>query len=158
MTTDNAQTFMVEDAQLVFRNFSGKEGQYNREGDRNFAVILDPKVAEQMLKDGWNVKYLASREDGEEDTPYIQVAVNFKIRPPRVVMLTSMSRTNLDESSVAVLDWADIQTADLIARAYEWEVNGKSGIKAYLKSLFVTIEEDELERKYAINESVGAQS
>ncbi len=151
---DDTKTFMVEDARLIFRNFSGKEGQYNQQGDRNFAVILDDATADQMLRDGWNVKGLTSREEGEPDTPYIQVAVNFKNRPPRVVMITSTSRTHLDESAVSVLDWAEIQTADLIARAYEWEVNGKSGIKAYLQSLFVTIEEDALERKYAINDDV----
>lgn len=145
-----AQTFMVEDARIIFRNFSGKEGQYNREGDRNFAVILDPSTAEQMLKDGWNIKYLASREEGEADTPYIQVSVNFKNRPPRVVMITSTARTYLNEESVDVLDWAEVRTADLIARGYEWTVNGKSGVKAYLQSLFITIEEDALERKYAV--------
>lgn len=145
------KTFMVEDARIIFRNFSGKEGQYNREGDRNFAVVLDPDIAEQMLKDGWNVKYLSSREEGEDDTPYIQVSVNFNNRPPRVVMITSTARTNLTEESVDVLDWAEIRTADLIARGYEWTVNGKSGVKAYLQSLFVTIEEDALERKYAID-------
>jgi hypothetical protein len=149
---DDAKTFMVEDARLVFRNFSGKEGQYNREGDRNFAVILDDSTAKVMQKDGWNVRFLASREDGEEDTPYIQVAVNFKNRPPRVVMITSTARTHLGEDEISVLDWADIRTCDLIARAYEWEVNGKSGIKAYLQSMFVTIEEDALERKYALQE------
>ncbi len=148
---DDAKTFMVEDARLVFRNFSGKEGQYNREGDRNFSVILDPKVAKEMLNDGWNVKYLASREEGEPDTPYVQVAANFKYRPPRVVMITSTGRTNLSEETVDVLDWADIRNVDLIARAYEWVVNGKSGIKAYLQSMFVTIEEDALERKYAMD-------
>lgn len=148
---DQAKTFMVEDARLVFRNFSGKEGQYNREGDRNFAVILPEDVAEQMVADGWNVRFLAAREEGDVDTPYIQVAVNFKNRPPRVVMITSTARTNLDEDSVDALDWVDIRVADLIARGYEWEVNGKRGIKAYLQSLFVTIEEDELERKYAAN-------
>lgn len=146
-----SKTFMVEDARLIFRNFSGKEGQYNREGDRNFSVILDHEVAEAMLKDGWNVKYLASRDEDEPDTPYIQVAVNFNNRPPRVVMITSTSRTNLNEDSVDTLDWAEIKNADLIARAYEWTVNGKSGIKAYLQSLFVTIEEDALERKYALD-------
>lgn len=150
---EEAKTFMVEDARLVFRNFEGKEGQYNREGDRNFAVILTEEAAQQMLADGWNVKYLASREDGEEDTPYISVAVNFNQRPPRVVMITSMARTHLNEDSVAVLDWADIRTCDLIARAYNWEVNGKTGVKAYLQSMFITIEEDELERKYAIQEA-----
>ena len=49
---DDAKTFMVEGARLVFRNFSGKEGQYNREGDRNFAVILDQETAERMAADG----------------------------------------------------------------------------------------------------------
>lgn len=148
---EQAKTFMVEDGRIIFRNFTGKEGQYNREGDRNFAVILEAEVAEQMLDDGWNVRYLTAREEGEADTPYIQVAVNFKNRPPRVVMITSTSRTQLDESSVDVLDWAEIQSADLIARGYEWTVNGKSGIKAYLQSLFVTIEEDALEKKYSAN-------
>ena len=149
---DDVKTFMVEDARLVFRNFSGKEGQYNREGDRNFSVILDREAADEMLADGWNVKFLASREDGEPDTPYIQVAVNFSNRPPRVVMITSTARTHLNEDSVAVLDWADIKVCDLIARAYDWTVNGKSGTKAYLQSMFITIEEDELERKYALQD------
>ena len=151
--TDEAKTFMVEDARIIFRNFVGKEGQYNREGDRNFAVVLDPQVAAQMLEDGWNVKYLEAREEGDEDTPYISVAVNFKNRPPRVVLLTSSSRTQLDEASVEVLDYADIKTADLIARGYDWAVGDKTGTKAYLQSLFVTIEEDALERKYAVHEN-----
>src|SRR5580765_3114636 len=150
---DEAKTFMVEDARIIFRNFSGKEGQYNREGDRNFAVVLTDDVAVQMLADGWNVRYLEAREDGDADTPYISVAVNFNNRPPRVVLLTTTTRTQLDESSVDVLDWADIKTADLIARGYDWSVNGKTGTKAYLQSLFVTIEEDALERKYSINEN-----
>jgi hypothetical protein len=64
-------------------------------------------------------------------------------------MITSSSRVTLDEASVEVLDWADIKVADLIARGYEWSVNGKTGVKAYLQSLFITIEEDALEKKYA---------
>lgn len=143
------KTFMVEDAQIIFRNFAGKESAYNREGDRNFACILDPDVAIKMLEDGWNVKYLDAREEGDEPTPYIGVSVKFEVRPPRIVMITSTARTALDEESVETLDWADIQTVDLIARGYEWSVNGKSGVKAYLQSMFITIEEDALERKYA---------
>jgi hypothetical protein len=147
---DQAKTFMVEDARIIFRNFAGKEGQYNREGDRNFAVILTPEVAEQMLADGWNVRYLDGREEGDPDTPYIAVSVNFSNRPPRVVVITSTARTQLDEASVEVLDWADFKTVDLIARGYDWNVNGKTGTKAYLQSLFATIEEDALERKYSV--------
>jgi len=149
---DAAKEFMVEDARLVFKNFAGKEGKYNREGDRSFSVVLTPEVAEQMIQDGWNVKYLDSREDGEADTPVVMVSVNFKNRPPRVVMISSKKRTTLDEASIEVLDWADIKTVDVLARGYEWNVNGKTGVKAYLKSLFVTINEDYLEQKYAIGD------
>lgn len=153
MPDDVAKTFIIEDARIIFRNFAGKEGQYNREGDRVFSVILTEELAVQMLEDGWNVRYLEPREEGETPTPHVTVAVNFKNRPPRVVLLTATTRTQLDENSVDVLDWADIKTADLIARGYDWVVGDKSGTKAYLQSLFVTIEEDALERKYKFHEN-----
>jgi hypothetical protein len=142
----------MEGVKIIFRNFSGKEGQYNREGDRNFAVLLDDKVAEAMAADGWNVKWLKPREDDEdgEEQAYLGVSLNFaKGRPPRVVMVTSRGRTNLGEAEVDLLDWADITNVDLIVRPYEWTVSGKSGIKAYLQAIYVTIEEDALELKYA---------
>jgi hypothetical protein len=146
-------TVMMEGVRIIFRNFAGKEGQFNREGDRNFAVLLDDAVAEAMAQDGWNVKMLNPREGGEEEdttpTPYLPVSVNFKGRPPRVVLITSRGRTNLDEDSVEMLDWADIINVDLIVRPYEWHVSEKSGIKAYLQSMYVTIEEDQLEQKYS---------
>jgi len=150
MPQDN--TVLMEGVRIIFRNFAGKEGQYNREGDRNFAVLLDDTVASTLAEDGWNVKWLKPREEDEAEEPtqaYLQVSVNFKGRPPRIVLITSRGRTNLDEGSVEMLDWADIQNVDLIVRPYEWVVNNKSGIKAYLQSIYVTIEEDALEKKYA---------
>jgi len=145
----NDNTLVIENARIIFRNFSGREGMYNREGDRNFGVLLDEQLAKEMSEDGWNVKWLKPREEGEPEQAYIQVSVNFKGRPPRVVMISSRGRTNLGEHEVELLDWADISTADLIMRPYEWAVNDKHGIKAYLQSIFVTIEEDALELKYA---------
>lgn len=154
----NDNSVLMEDVRIVFRNFAGKEGMYNREGDRNFAVLLDDDVAEAMAKDGWNVKWLKAREEGEPEQAYLQVSVNFKGRPPRIVMITSRGRNNLGEDEVELLDWADIRTVDLIVRPYEWAVNGKTGIKAYLQSIFVTIEEDALELKYADMDDVPSRS
>jgi hypothetical protein len=144
-------TVLMEGVRIIFRNFSGKEGQYNREGDRNFAVLLDEPTAQAMAEDNWNVKWLRPREEEEGENPqaYLPVSVNFKGRPPRIVLITSRGRTNLDEGSVEMLDWADILNVDLIVRPYEWTVNEKSGIKAYLQSIYVTIEEDALEIKYS---------
>lgn len=147
----NDNTVLMEGVRIIFRNFAGKEGQYNREGDRNFAVLLDEQVATTMAEDGWNIKMLRPRDEEEEENPqaYLPVSVNFKGRPPRIVLITSRGRTNLDESQIEMLDWADIVNVDLIVRPYEWTVNGKSGIKAYLQSIYVTIDEDPLEIKYS---------
>lgn len=141
----------IEDARIIFRNFSGNEGRFNAKGDRNFNVLLDDDLADQMIQDGWNIKYLKPREEGDAPQARLEVTVSYnpKTRPPRVVMITSRGRTNLDESTVVILDWAEFETVDLIINPYPWEVNGKSGIKAYLKTIFVTIREDELEKKYA---------
>jgi hypothetical protein len=141
----------MEGVRIIFRNFAGKEGQYNREGDRNFAVLLDDKTAHAMAEDNWNVKWLRPRSEEEDEAPqaYLPISVNFKGRPPRIVLITSRGRTHLDESTVEMLDWADILNVDLIVRPYEWTVNQKSGIKAYLQSIYVTIQEDALELKYS---------
>lgn len=155
MPQDN--TVVMEGVRIIFRNFAGKEGQYNREGDRNFAVVLDDKTADAMLQDGWNVKQLTPKEGYEEDgvTFYLPVAVNFSGRPPRIVMITSRNRITLDENLVEQLDWADITNVDLIVRPYNWEVSGKTGVKAYLQTMFVTIQEDYLEAKYGIEDGAS---
>ncbi len=144
-------TVLMEGVRIIFRNFSGREGQYNREGDRNFAVLLDEKTAKAMAEDHWNVKWLRPRDEEESENPqaYLPISVNFKGRPPRIVLMTSRGRTNIDESQVEMLDWVDIINVDLIVRPYEWTVNQKSGVKAYLQSIYVTIEEDPLELKYS---------
>lgn len=151
-------TLLIEDARIIFRNFAGKEGKYNREGDRNFCVLLDPELAETMREDGWNVKALKAREEGETDQPYIQVSIGYKIRPPKVVMVTSRGRTILSEDEIEVLDWVDIRQVDLIVNPYHWNVKGTTGISAYVKSLYITIEEDALDLKYAELDELPSRS
>lgn len=156
MAVKSGETVLMEGVNIFFLNFEGKEGQYNKEGDRNFAVELPEDTAGRMLEDGWNVKRTKVRpEDLEENPdavgrPWLPVAAEFrKGKPPKIVMVTSRGKTVLHEDTVALLDAADIQNTDLIVAASVWEVNGNSGVKAYLRSMFITIEEDELERKYA---------
>lgn len=139
----------IENARLIFRNFSGNQTAYNPQGRRNFCVILeDEKLADALAKDGWNVKELQPREEGDKPQPYMQVAVSYENIPPMIKVISSRGQTILDESTVNMLDWAEIKNVDLIIHPYNWEVNGKSGVKAYVKTMYVTIEEDELAAKY----------
>ena len=152
MVAPKQDEIMIEDADLIFRNFSGREREFNSEGDRNFCIMLDkkPEILQVMLERGWNVKYLKPREEDDEPRPYIQVKVEYKKgRPPRCVLVSSRGRTDLGADEVEILDMAEIKNADVILNGYHWDVNGNQGVKAYLKSIYLTIHEDELDLKYA---------
>lgn len=142
----------IENAHLMFRNFEGKEGKFNPAGKRNFCVRLDdPNIVKKLETDGWNVRYLKARNEGDEDVPYLSVTVSYNpnARPPKIIQISSHGQTPLDESMVNSLDWAEIVNADLVISPYNWEVQGKHGVKAYLKALYVTIAEDKFADKYA---------
>lgn len=143
-----ANNITVENAKLMFRNFSGKEGKFNAAGRRNFCVFLDKAVGDKLKEDGWNVRYLQPRDEDGEQQAYLQVKVNFNGKPPKIVMISSRGKTAIDEEGVDILDWADIKTVDLTISPFPYDVNGRKGISAYLKTLYVTIQEDEFEAKY----------
>lgn len=140
----------IEGAKIMFRNFSGKESKFNPAGKRNFCLMLEPELANQLVADGWNVRYLKAREEGDEDQPYLPVSVSFDPIKPNIFMVTSKNKIELFEDTVGQLDYAEITNVDLILRPYNWEVNGKSGVKAYVKTMYVTIEEDIFANKYNV--------
>lgn len=145
----NVDNILIEDARIIFRNFRGEPNKYNRAGDRNFGVIIeDSDFANRLNEEGWNVKILKPRDEQEDVLNYIKVSVNYDYRPPKVYLVTRKGKVLLDDESIGNLDDADIKHIDLSIRPYYWENENNSGIKAYLKTMYVVIEEDEFESKY----------
>ena len=140
----------IENARIIWRNFSGDPDKFHPKGGyRNFNVVIDdPELAQKLANDGWNIKIRPPREEGEEPLHTLEVAVSFENYPPKVIMVTSRNKVELDEESIGTLDSADILSTDLIISPYHYDVQGKEGIKAYLKTAYVTIEEDRFAEKY----------
>lgn len=133
----------IDDARIIYRNFSGEGSKFNREGDRNFSLIIDdPAIADELVAQGWNVKIKEPREEGDDPFITLPIKVKFNDRGPNVYLQSGNNRVRLDEESISCLDNVDIINVDLDIRPYDWEVNGKTGRTAYLHSMCVTQEVD----------------
>lgn len=150
---NRVSNIVIENAKIIFRNFRGEETPFNRKGTRTFSVLIeDPDFAEKLRVDGWNVKLLKPRDEDDEPRFHLSVRVNFDKIPPAIYLVTRKKKTRITADTVELLDQADITNVDLAIQPSYWEVQGKSGIKAYLKTMYVTIEEDEFADKYADEE------
>ena len=139
----------IDDARIIFRNFSGAPSKFNREGDRNFAVIIpEQEIADALIAEGWNVKIKPPREDGDTPFMYLSVKIKFNDRGPRVYLKSGSNIIRLDEESISCLDNVDIISVDLDIRPYDWNVNGMEGRTAYLQSIQVTQEVDRFYDQY----------
>lgn len=148
MANDRIANISVENARIIFRNFAGKEGKFNPKGKRNFCLVIDNDIAPQLEEIGWNIKYLNPRDPDDVPQAYLQVSVAYENFPPKIWLISGNKKTELTEDTISVLDYAEIENIDIIVRPYAWEVNGKGGVKAYVKNMYVTIAENEFERKY----------
>lgn len=144
----------IQGAKIFSRNFQGAETEFNSAGDRNFCVMLDDRIAEEMELDGWNVKRMRPREDDPEQhaQAYLKVKVRMNPYPPIANLINSRGRKRLDEETIDQLDWCQIENVDLMIRPYCYPPSKfmpEGGVAAYLKAIYVTVREDDLERKYA---------
>lgn len=139
----------IDEAAIIYRNFAGRGDKFNREGDRNFALIIPTEeLADRLINDGWNVKVKPPRDDQETPFMYLPVKIKFNDRGPNCYLVTNGRANRLDEESIGILDDIDILNVNLDIRSYDWEVNGKTGRTAYLQGIEVTQRVDRFAAKY----------
>lgn len=136
----NTKCYEIDDAKIIssYRNFSGVGSKYNREGDRNFSILIDSdESAQYLIDEGFNVKIKAPREEGDTPFMYLGVKVKFNGYDPQVILVSGDKQIELTEDNVNILDDIEIVRADLDIRPYDWETNGKTGRAAYLSGIRV---------------------
>ena len=144
--------------QRTFRNFKGEGGPYNTPGNRNFVLYLEPEDAEALKKEGWPVRYRPDYRRNHEGEERPQLKVNVKYRtldgrpmtPPEITVITSRNHVKYGEEEVALLDFMEFEKVDLILNAYPSKnsFTGEDTVGVSLKTMFATLEEDELTAEY----------
>lgn len=167
------EILQIDDARIIYRNFSGVGSRFNREGDKNFAVVI-PDIAydqdvyeyekglreerdirrlhEVLIESGWHVKIKPPREEGDMPFMYLPVKVKFNDRGPNAYLVSGKAVNKLDEDTIKRLDDVDIRSVDLDIRPYDWNVNGKTGRTAYLQSINVVQNIDRFADRYSEEE------
>jgi hypothetical protein len=156
----------IRDARFQYQtNFEGRATDYKDAGERMFNVqICGPDVcpdiglADILTQDGWNIKWTKPHKEATQEEkeahipmPFLPVKVGYAFRPPAITLIggTSGKETELGEETVGMLDHIEVQKVDMIIRAVWYDVNGSTGWKAYLQTMFITMVEDELQLEYA---------
>ena len=154
--TYDGNKLLVENAEFMFRpEFTGEKHKYNPNGIRRFTIrIDDEELVEQLRDDGWTVK---SKVYEDEVANFIEVVIRFDSsyalrHPPKAYIQTSRNRRELTEETLHELDEIEIKNVDITINAVPWEFNGNTGVKGYMKNMYVTMEEDEWAWKYADEE------
>ena len=135
----------INEARIIWPNFSGRGDRFNREGDRNFHLVIpDQEICDALLNDkneygdGWNVKIKAPREEGDTPFMHMPVKVKFNQRGPNIYLVSGNKQVALNEDTVKCLDYIDIVSCDMDIRPYDGEMpNGQTFRTAYLSAMRV---------------------
>lgn len=139
----------VDNARIIWPNFAGAAGTYNREGDREFNLVIPTEeMADELVARGWNVKIKPPRDDDDNPFMFLKVKVSFNEYGPNIYLHSGNNVRPLNEETVGCLDRMNISHCDMDIRPYDWEFNKKSGRTAYLQTLHVFQQVDRFAEKY----------
>ena len=141
---------VLTDAELLYTNFSGRIGQYNRDGKRYFNVYVDdPEIVNKLTEDGWRVSIRTPKTPDEPIRHSIKVMVSYQFEPfPVIIRVVNGAEYYLDETTVGQLDKDRILKA-LVKVHGSGKKNSPDGkFTAYLDKMVVECEEDPFDTEY----------
>lgn len=147
MNNQIAPIVIKHGADIRYKNFSGVQTRYNKNGTPQFALFLDPELVDipALIEEGWNVR---QKEFDESDKPteyYINVDItfNYRLKPEIRSIINSTNGEPphgaiLDEETICDLDDTIFTDAAIVVRPRVWtDDDGVQRVKAYLQELVV---------------------
>lgn len=139
----------INGASICYKNFAGRQSQFNAPGDRNFCLIIPTKeMADALIERGWNVKEKPARDAYEEPFRTLKVKVVCNENGPTAIFKSGRNNTKLDEDTIGMLDEVSLASVDLDIRPFDWTIGGRSGRTAYLKGIWAYHNQDRFAARY----------
>ena len=149
----------IDDARITYKNFTGAASKFNREGERDFTLIITDgtitdrngrtydatadEIAEALMNDtnrygaGWNVKIKPPRMEGERPFMSLKVKVRFTEWGPNCYLISRGNKVRLEEDTVHRLDKVAIGGCNLDIRPYDDVISGRPFRSAQLQGIEV---------------------
>ena len=142
----------ITEGKIAYSNFSGSPTQYNPEGGaRSVTYVIPDGIADGLIKEGWKIRK-QEFDDGTSryllDASFLFRTRNGQPRDPKIYIVRDNRLIHVTEDTADALDRADIVSVDAVIAASHWEYAGRSGIKAYVNSMYLTIKENPIDEKY----------
>lgn len=150
MNGNTRETIVLKDIGVLFRNFSGEARQFNSAGDRNFNAQVTEEQAEMLRKKGFRIRVVQPNKYNDETTYLLKVKVSYRFDAPNVYVLSDVGKRRLDEDTIGELDHVSIAKCDISIVGSNWVMpSGETGVTAYLRSAYVSLNVDPLDAEYA---------
>lgn len=149
--TDHIYLEDLDGNAIRFKNFEGVAiPPYNPAGSRNFNVDIPEELEATLKKDGWNIKPATEKtlEDGTVKyyPPHLKVNIKYNYEKnilPRISMDCRGKQIELSEETLKRLDDLRILHVKAIdISPFNYEVNGNTGVSAYLNAMRVEVAPD----------------
>jgi hypothetical protein len=141
---------ILENGMIAYRNFSGRPTEYKPEGGiRTVTFVIPDEWADDLRNDGWKIRYEEKKERFLLEATVLYRTKDGRPKDPKVFIVRDDNKLiHMTEETVGELDSADIVSVDAVIGPSRYNFGGKTGIKAYVNSLYIKIRENPIERKY----------
>lgn len=156
---NNNSVIPFQDAEIKYPNFAGRKSQFNRQGDRNFCIVIkDPEEAAELSAMGFNVKEKMPMVNEGDSYWLLQVSLSYhepgsglEFLDPKAYLVVDGKLKPLTEETIGCIDRLDAECIDITVTAgkpYEGR-DGNMRVRAWLDSIYVTIANNPVAAKYA---------
>ncbi len=146
----------VENAEVkwAFSHFDGRADTFNDDGDHNFTIMLPEDQARDLIAEGWNVRTMDGREEGDPSEYLLKVKISYRFEPPKIFVIKGTRKFRASESDLVDIKRSTCEQLDVIITPSRWVHGRESGVTAYVKEMYAKIKESRFSANYADYEEV----